>query len=148
MDLLVWERREEKKKSEKESLWISVQKRKRLQPCNHRKWQMTFQTHFVPYSNPCCELPNQSPVTTSFSSFPFSRKQMQTGGRTFSAWPIHKIGYIFQGQVTHVTLEWTRCMRAEIKSVGCRLMESGKRFQRSSINTAGLLFDTFYLHWC
>lgn len=144
MGLLVWERERERKKG----LRICVEKQKQLQPCNHRKWHMTFRTQFVPYSNPRCKLPNQSPMTTSFSSFPLCRQHVQAKGQTFSAWPICKIGYIFQGQMPHVTLGCTPCMRGEIKSMGCELMEPVRRSQRSGVNTAGLSFDTFYLQRC
>lgn len=142
VSLCVREREREKK------VRICVEKQKQLQPCNHRKWHMTFRTQFVPYSNPRCKLPNQSPTTISFSSFPLCRQHVKAKTQTLSAWPICKIGYIFQGQMPHVTLVCTRSMRGEIKSKGYRLMDPVRRFQRSGVNTAGLWFDTFYLWRC
>lgn len=56
--------------------------------------------------------------------------------------------YIFQGQMAQVTLRGTAGIKGEMKSMGCWLMEAVRRFQRSSVNTAALSFDTFYLQWC
>lgn len=59
----VWECKERRGSGE-----YGWKKQKQPEPCNHRKWHMTFRTQFVPYSNPRCKLQNQSPETVSLSS--------------------------------------------------------------------------------